>query len=115
MSTPKIAAKQRYSEGWNGPCLVADGVLRRSQVSEGSRGRAAVFRTRADPCAFMTRGGPQRILQLLAQPSVCAEQPQPHGHYRYSQAAGNFLRRIVQHISQQASLPPIVSSLWPLC
>jgi len=59
----------------------------------------------------MSRGGPHRMLKLFPQAAVCAEESQPDSDNRYSQAVGDLLRRIVQHIAKQACLPQIRGKL----
>ena len=44
---------------------------------------------------------------FFVQPAMRAEKPQPHRHRRDSQPVGNFLRRVLQNVAQQADLPQI--------
>ena len=54
----------------------------------------------------------RRIFQLFPQPPVRTEQPQPHRHHRNPQPVRHFLRRVLQHIAQQARLPQIRRQLF---
>ena len=50
----------------------------------------------------------QRFFQFFAKAAPRAEQSQPHGNHRNSEPVGDFLRRKVHHVAQQASLPQLL-------
>src|SRR5260370_14181581 len=53
------------------------------------------------------RSWPQRVLQLLAKPSMRAKEPKAHSDNRDSQAVRHFLRRVMQYIPLYTCLAKI--------
>src|SRR2546423_689002 len=74
-------------------------------------GRAGL-RDARDHCVLLSLRGPQRILELLAQSAMGAEESQAHRYGGNAQAARDFLRGIVQHVSQEAGLAQILGQLY---